>query len=108
MQSATLTGIGAASHYLFICTTGRAASAAGCGPAANQLTRRAAFVLLSPGANATSVPPAGSDEARNLDGDGVFVYHEASNVPGREFDDIILWVPIHLVVNRLLTAGRLP
>jgi hypothetical protein len=25
-----------------------------------------------------------------------------------EFDDVIQWVPVHLVVNRLLMAGRLP
>jgi prepilin-type N-terminal cleavage/methylation domain-containing protein len=108
MQAATLPGLGAAPHYLFICTTGAAATAAGCGPAANQLTRKAALVLLSLGPNATIEPAAGSDEARNLDGDAVFVYHEASEVAGREFDDVVQWVPIHLVVNRLVVAGRLP
>ncbi|MGZ5099748.1 MAG: type II secretion system protein [Usitatibacter sp.] len=108
MQAATLAGLGAASHYLFICTTGAAANAGGCGPAANQLTRKAAFVLLSLGPNAAAAPAAGSDEARNLDGDPVFVYHEASTVAGREFDDLVQWVPIHLVVNRLVMAGRLP
>ena len=34
-------------HFLFICASGAASSATSCGPAANQLTRRAAFVLLS-------------------------------------------------------------
>jgi hypothetical protein len=24
------------------------------------------------------------------------------------FDDIVRWVPVHLVVNRLIVAGRLP
>ena len=52
MRTATLPALGAAPHYLYICSTGAAASASGCGPAANQLTRRAAFVLLSLGANA--------------------------------------------------------
>ena len=108
LQSATLSGLGAASHYLYICADGGPASASGCGPAANQLTRRAAFVLLSPGPNAAEPPRPGSDEARNLDGDAVFVSHEASMVPGREFDDVVQWVAIHLVINRMVLAGRLP
>ena len=108
LQAATLQGLGAAGHYLYICADGATANSAGCGPAANQLTRRAAFVLLSPGLNAAQAPRPGSDEARNLDGDGVFVAHEASAVPGREFDDIVQWGAIHLVINRMVLAGRLP
>lgn len=108
MQMATLAGLGAASHYLVICSSGALATPASCGPASNQLTRRAALVLLSLGPNATASPPAGSDEARNIAGHSVFVHREASMVAGNEFDDVLLWVPVHLVVNRLLTAGRLP
>lgn len=108
MQAATLPALGAEPHYLFICATGAAANASGCGPASSQLTRRAAFVLLSAGANAFATPPPGSDEARNLDGDGVFVSREHSNRPGDEFDDIVQWTAVHLVVNRLILAGRLP
>jgi prepilin-type N-terminal cleavage/methylation domain-containing protein len=108
MREATLAGLGAASHFLFICSTGAAASASGCGPAANQLTRRAAFVVLSPGPNANAAPPPASDEARNQSGAPVFVHREASAVPGNEFDDIVAWTPVHLVVSRLLAAGLLP
>lgn len=108
MQSATLAGLGAASHYLYICREGAFAGGGNCGAAANQVTRRAAFVLLSTGVSGASPPLPGSDEARNLDGDGVFVSREASNVAGREFDDILQWGAIHLVVNRMVLAGRLP
>jgi type II secretory pathway pseudopilin PulG len=104
LQSATLAGIGAASHHLFVCAGGASVSPSGCGPAANQLTRRAAFVLLSTGVNGALVPEPGSDEARNVDGDAVFVSRDAG--PG--FDDLLAWGSIHLVVNRLLVAGRLP
>lgn len=108
MQAATLPALAGASHYLFICASGAAANGSGCGPAANQLTRRAAFVVLSLGANAQVPAPPGADESRNLAGDPVFVHREASTVPGEEFDDQVTWVPIHLVVSRLLSAGRLP
>lgn len=108
MQSATLAGLGAAPHYIMICSTGALASGSSCGPAANQLTFRAAFVLLSLGPNGASQPAAGSDEARNLAGNPVFIHRDASSVAGAEFDDLVHWVPVHLVVNRLLVAGRLP
>jgi prepilin-type N-terminal cleavage/methylation domain-containing protein len=108
MQAATLAGLAAAPRYLLICSSGAAATASGCGPAANQLTRRAAFVLLSLGANGARPPQPGSDEARNVAGHPVFVYREAAMAAGEEFDDVVRWVPVHLVVNRLLIAGRLP
>lgn len=108
MQAATLAGLGAAPHYLFICATGAAATASGCGPAANQLTFRAAFVLLSLGPNAGEAPAPGSDEARNVSGSPVFVHHEATVDGNAGYDDVVQWVPVHLVVHRLLSAGRLP
>lgn len=108
MQSATLAGLGAAPHYLYICRDGAFAAGGSCGAAANQVTRRAAFVLLSTGPNGGTPPAPGGDEARNLDGDAVFVSREGSNVAGREFDDQVQWGAIHLVVNRMVLAGRLP
>jgi hypothetical protein len=60
------------------------------------------------GPTATATPLPGSDEARNLDGDAVFVSRESSAAAGLEFDDVLLWVPIHLVTHRLIAAGRLP
>jgi prepilin-type N-terminal cleavage/methylation domain-containing protein len=106
MQAATLGGLGGAAHFLFICSSAAGASGSGCGPAANQLTRRAAFVVLSLGPNAAATPAPGSDEARNLAGDPVFVYREPAG--NGDFDDIVQWVPVHIVVSRLVTAGRLP
>jgi prepilin-type N-terminal cleavage/methylation domain-containing protein len=108
MQAASLPGLAAASHYLFICASGTGVTGSGCGPATNQLTRRAAFVLLSLGPNGTDVPPPGSDESRNVDGDAVFVSRDASLGNENAFDDILYWVPVHLVAGRLLAAGRLP
>ncbi len=108
MQAATLSGLGAASHYLFICASGTGVTASGCGPAANQLTRRAAFVLLSLGPNAVDEIRPASDEARNVDGDAVFVFRDAGAGSANAFDDVLHWVPVHLVASRLLAAGRLP
>ena len=77
----------------------------GCGPAASQLTRRAAFVVLSTGSNAAHEPAPGSDEARNVDGDASFVSREPAE---GGYDDIVQWGSLHLLVHRLVAAGRLP
>ena len=108
MRQATLAELGDAPGFLVICAVGLSAGPSGCGPAANQLTRRAAFVLLSLGPNATDRPDPGTDEHRNLDGDGVFVSHEITATPGNEFDDYLIWVPVNILASRMIAAGRLP
>ena len=108
MQQATLAALGDFPGFLVICGVGTSAGASDCGAASNRLTRRAVFVLLSLGPNAARHPGPGSDESRNLDGDGVFVSHEDSNAPGNEFDDYLTWVPVNILANRMIAAGRLP
>jgi type II secretory pathway pseudopilin PulG len=82
MQAATLPGLGAASHYLFICGSSAGVTASGCGAASNQLTRPRGLrpPLARPERGPTTPRPA-SDEARNLDGDAVFVSRDAA-APG--------------------------
>ncbi len=104
MQAATLAGLGGAANYLFVCASGAVLAAGSCGPATNQLTRRAAFVLLSLGSDGAIAPAPGSDAHRNLDGDAVFVAHEQTVA----FDDILTWVAVHSLAGRLVAAGRLP
>jgi type II secretory pathway pseudopilin PulG len=79
MQAATVAGLGAAPHYLLICASGSGVPAASCGPAANQLTRRAVLVVHSIGPDAEN--PS---------------------------DDIVTWVPLPVLVSRMIAAGRLP
>lgn len=105
MQAASLPGLGNATQYLFVCATGEGAGPGGCGAAANQLTRRAAFVLVAPGPNAGHAPVPGSDDASNLDGDPAFVMREAA-VGG--FDDVVHWASINALIHRMVSAGRLP
>jgi prepilin-type N-terminal cleavage/methylation domain-containing protein len=108
MRQATLAALGDATGFLVICSSGASITGSGCGPAVNQLTRRAAFVLLSLGPNAPTPPPPGSDESRNVDGNGVFVSREVSGQPGSEYDDTLAWVPLNILASRMLAAGRLP
>ena len=99
LAAATLAGLGAAPRYLLVCASGAAVTPSSCGPAANQLTRRAILVLHSRGANGAQDPSPASDEARNLDGNPVFV---------TAGDDVLTWVPLPILVSRMLAAGRIP
>ncbi|NNM01041.1 MAG: hypothetical protein HKO62_09845, partial [Gammaproteobacteria bacterium] len=87
-------------------------------------------VIASHGRNgfgATSVqgtvrplPPAGTDEAENSDGDTDFVMRTYSRAtvgcaddlaeatPLCEFDDIVMWLSPAVLNNRMVMAGRLP
>jgi prepilin-type N-terminal cleavage/methylation domain-containing protein len=56
----------------------------------------------------TNPAPVGTDEIANQNGDGDFVLHPPSGVPGSEFDDLVAWVSPYILFNRMITAGRLP
>lgn len=109
MRSATLLSLGAAPDYLFVCRSATGATASDCGSAVNQVTRRAAFVVLSTGANGSRPPAPGSDEARNRDDTPVFISRTAGTLgdPG-SFDDAVVWSSVALLGSRLMAAGQLP
>jgi type II secretory pathway pseudopilin PulG len=108
LRAATLDALGAEPNYLLVCASAQGAAGNSCGPAANHLTRKAGLVVLSAGANASSVPPPGSDEALNLDAHPTFISHEVAMGPGRSFDDLVTWVPVTVLASRMMAAGRLP
>jgi prepilin-type N-terminal cleavage/methylation domain-containing protein len=56
------------------------------------------------------LPPAGSDELENTDGDTLYVsrVQSAEGSALGEFDDLFAWVPRSVLLNRLVASGRLP
>lgn len=84
------------------------------------LTASAVAVLVSHGKNgfgATNsatgtvyAAPTGADELENTDGDRSFVSHVPSSIGSTagEFDDVVLWLPLYTLFNRMVAAGRLP
>jgi hypothetical protein len=109
MQAATLAGLGAASHFLLICASAAGVSASSCGPAANQLTPQGGIhpPVAGCGRRGEPRPPAAMPPATST-AIAVFVFREPRTRPQNPFDDIVLWVPVHLVASRLIAAGRLP
>lgn len=96
---------------LYVCASGTGATGANCGTAP-VLTSRAAVVVWSVGPNART-GGAGVDEAQNPNPNGgssdrVFVSRPRSAGVGTEFDDVVTWIPVTVIVNRMVAAGYLP
>lgn len=62
-------------------------------------------VIVSKGKNGNS---ASLDEGENSDGDATFVSKEQIDLAANAFDDVVVWVPTTILVNRMVSAGRLP
>jgi prepilin-type N-terminal cleavage/methylation domain-containing protein len=95
---------------LVVCSASPAAGAAlTCDPntsVTNQNTVVA--VVFSTGKNAGIA--GGANEARNLDGNALFVSRvpDPPGGPGGEFDDLLVWIPVGLLYGRMVAAGVLP
>lgn len=69
-------------------------------------------VVWSVGSNAVTGGTS-ADEAQNPNPNGgsadrIFVNRTRTNVAGNEFDDIVTWLPMPIVISRMVAAGRLP
>jgi prepilin-type N-terminal cleavage/methylation domain-containing protein len=107
MRQATLANLGStAKSYLFVCSDGVGVTATNCGTS-RMLTDKAPALVFSLGANAVA-GGTGIDESKNIDGNIVFVSHTPTVGGANEFDDVITWIPIAVVLNKMLTAGRMP
>ena len=62
------------------------------------------FVIYSKGKNG-GIPSLRSDEIENADLDGVFVYHEPVQ---NGFDDLLVWASNNVLMNRMVSIGKLP
>lgn len=95
----------------------RVCQATGC---ASDLTSSAVAVLVSHGKNgygatnsATGTAYAAAttnDERENTDADRDFVNRisTATDSAVGEFDDVVVWLPLYILFNRMVSAGRLP
>jgi prepilin-type N-terminal cleavage/methylation domain-containing protein len=95
-----------------VCESGSGNTAdASCGKAVT-LVSSAPAVIWSSGANAstggTSPHEAQNPNANGGSADRIFVSGVRSNAPGAEFDDIVAWIPMSVLLHRLLAAGQVP
>ena len=106
----SITPPSAGSPYLSVCSTstGMTTGANAVCANASKLTDGAVAVIFSLGRNWTT-GGTGTDEAKNLDNDRAFIYHDPtdSNAANGEFDDLVTWLSPNVLYNRLAAAGAL-
>jgi prepilin-type N-terminal cleavage/methylation domain-containing protein len=107
MRGATAANI-AQEDLLFVCARGGSTAASSCGAGVAALTDKAPIVVWSLGRNA-SAAGVSTDEQENGDADAFFVSHDLTDAagPAGEFDDIVGWLSLHVLVSRMLSAGQL-
>ena len=78
---------------------------------ATTLTSSAVAVILSHGKNATTAAGSGSaDEQQNNNSDRDFVSRIVTDTSATagEFDDVVTWLSVYPLYNRMVSAGKLP
>jgi prepilin-type N-terminal cleavage/methylation domain-containing protein len=106
-------GVGCQPNDLLVCKSASGITASTCGGAANEIRTQSLVVavIYSAGKNGgTPTGGTGADEAANLNGDAVFVFHTPtpSDFVNGEFDDQMVWITVGEFYGRLLAAGKLP
>jgi prepilin-type N-terminal cleavage/methylation domain-containing protein len=106
-----LQGIDCQPNDLIVCRSATGITAADCGGTANQVMTQklVAAIAFSTGKNGAT-GSGGIDEAANVDGDRVFVWHTPAPVGAAngEFDDQMAWITVGELYGRLIAAGVLP
>ncbi len=103
-------GISSLSPSLLVCSTSTGISSSAC---ATDMALTASpgvpVVIFSTGKNGAS-GGSGADESKNLDGDKTFVSHTPtpSTAANGEFDDLMVWISNQVLLNRMVSAGKLP
>jgi len=117
IRGADETLIGCVPDEMVVCASAGGVTSTTCGSAKVVTNQNVVVaVVLSTGKNsATAQTPARalalgrSDEAANIDGDGVFIWHTPRPpTEANEFDDHVTWLPASLLYARMISAGVLP
>lgn len=103
VRAATMASVGASTTHLYVCATGLASGppTTNCGVTVATLADKAPVVLFSLGRDTGT---NSIDETNNQNGDRVF----SSGTPNATFDDIVTWMSMNALFDRMIKAGKLP
>jgi len=97
-SSFTLSTTGSGLGVLRVCTDNTCAA---------NVASNVPAIIYSSGKNGGSVSTS-ADELENTDDDKDFVSHDFSNSAVAGFDDLVVWISSNVVMNRMVSANRLP
>ncbi|HTP62304.1 MAG TPA: type II secretion system protein [Burkholderiales bacterium] len=104
-------GISCQPSDLLVCKSATGITATACGGATNQIMTQdlLAVIIFSTGKNGAGAA-GGIDEAANLNGDRIFVYHTPTptTAANGEFDDQFTWITYGELYGKMIAAGVLP
>ncbi|MGA7593828.1 MAG: type II secretion system protein [Gallionella sp.] len=93
---------------LLVCSTSTGIAASSCSSGNALTTNGVPAVIFSTGKNGAQ-GSAGTDEAVNLHNSPYATYQTyVSHLPAANFDDIVIWLSPNFLVNRMVSAGKLP
>lgn len=87
------------------------------GDGATTIASKLPAVVISHGKNGrgayrpdgTQAPGALNDELENADGDKTFVAHTLTGAgTTTEYDDAVMWIPLNILLSRMVAVGKLP
>ena len=108
MRTATMSAIAGNANLLHVCDSGTGVTTSNCNTAVT-LASSVPVVIWSLGPNAATTGGTSTDESKNVDNDRVFVSKTTKvGGTGSEFDDIVTWIGVPALINRLVVAGQLP
>jgi len=105
-----LNGISCVPNDLVVCQSATGITTTACNTA-NPVTNQTTVVAIIFSTGKTGATGAGGiDEAANLNGDRVFVWHTPTPVGATNgaFDDQMTWIAVGELYGRLIAAGQLP
>jgi prepilin-type N-terminal cleavage/methylation domain-containing protein len=74
----------------------------------NALAINIPAIVISLGENGAVSPVVGADQTENTNGDVFFVSKSFTNTAANPFDDLVVWISPNVLMNRMVTAGKLP
>lgn len=103
-------GITCRPNDLVVCRSATGITGTTCGSGSNVLTNQDTLVAIVYSTGKNGPGTAGIDEAANLNGDRVFVWHTPtpSGAANGEFDDQMTWIAVGELYGKLVAAGLLP
>jgi type II secretory pathway pseudopilin PulG len=124
IRNFTISEVAKIASLLNVCDSGVGVNAGvSCATGTNltprTLTSNAVALMWSIGPNGLTTGGTGLDEAQNPNPktdaippnappDRLFVSHPPSDAAGNPFDDVVTWLSINTLVNRMVGAGQLP